>query len=75
MVMRVIAGNSTLGRVWRKLIQGVQKRYYPYLTRLVADHLLFLNMAIEEDPPMALPLDGADEPNRYPIQLYHATAN
>jgi len=74
MVMRVIAGNSTLGRVWRKLIQGVQKRYYPYLTRRVADHLLFLNMAIEEDPPMALPLDGADEPNRYPIQLYHATA-
>ena len=58
----------------RKLGQGVQKRFYPYVTRRVGDDVLFLNWSYEEDPPMALPLDAADEPNRYPIQLYHRTA-
>jgi fatty-acid O-methyltransferase len=57
-----------------KLYRGIQKRYYPRLTRRVADDVLFLNWGYEEDPPMGLPLDAADEPNRYPIQLYHATA-
>jgi fatty-acid O-methyltransferase len=33
-----------------------------------------LNFGYEEDPPMALPLEAADEPNRYWIQLYHRTA-
>jgi fatty-acid O-methyltransferase len=58
----------------RKLNQGVQNRFYSYLTSRVGDDVLFLNWSYEEDPPMALPLDAADEPNRYPIQLYHRTA-
>jgi ubiquinone/menaquinone biosynthesis C-methylase UbiE len=58
----------------RKLNQGVQNRFYPYVTSRVGDDVLFLNWSYEEDPPMALPLDAADEPNRYPIQLYHRTA-
>ncbi|MGH3563409.1 MAG: phthiotriol/phenolphthiotriol dimycocerosates methyltransferase, partial [Mycobacterium sp.] len=33
-----------------------------------------LNWGYEEDPPMGLPLDESDEPNRYSIQLYHKTA-
>jgi ubiquinone/menaquinone biosynthesis C-methylase UbiE len=48
---------------------------FPLLTRLLgADEVLFLNWAYEEDPPMALPLAASDEPNRFPIQLYHRTA-
>jgi ubiquinone/menaquinone biosynthesis C-methylase UbiE len=58
----------------RKLQQEVQKRFYSYVTRHAADDMLFMNWSYEEDPPMALPLDAADEPNRYPIQLYHRTA-
>jgi fatty-acid O-methyltransferase len=58
----------------RRWVQGVNKRLYPYLTRRVGDDVIFLNWAYEEDPAMALPLEAADEPNRYPIQLYHSTA-
>lgn len=36
---------------------------------------MFLNYGYEEDPPMALALSPADEPNRFPIQLYHRTAS
>lgn len=36
--------------------------------------MLFLNYGYEEDPPMALPLAISDEPDRFPIQLYHRTA-
>jgi ubiquinone/menaquinone biosynthesis C-methylase UbiE len=51
------------------------KHGFPLLTRLLsADEVLFLNWAYEEDPPMALPLASSDEPNRFPIQLYHRTA-
>jgi ubiquinone/menaquinone biosynthesis C-methylase UbiE len=35
---------------------------------------LFLNYGYEEDPPMALQLAASDEPDRFPIQLYHRTA-
>jgi ubiquinone/menaquinone biosynthesis C-methylase UbiE len=35
---------------------------------------LFMNWAYEEDPPMALPLEASDEPNRAHINLYHRTA-
>jgi ubiquinone/menaquinone biosynthesis C-methylase UbiE len=53
----------------------VQKYFYRYLTRRFgADDVLFLNWAYEEDPPMGLPLEASDEPNRYCIQLYHRTA-
>ena len=38
------------------------------------DDVVFLNWGYEEDPPMGLPLDESDEPNRYSIQLYHQTA-
>lgn len=56
----------------RKLIW---KCWYPFLTRrLGREEILFLNYAYEEDPPMALPLSAADEPDRACIQLYHRTA-
>lgn len=50
------------------------KYYYPFITRHGADDVAFLNLGYEEDPPMAVPLSDADEPDRYCIQLYHRTA-
>jgi ubiquinone/menaquinone biosynthesis C-methylase UbiE len=51
------------------------KLFYPLFTRLLgADEVLFLGLGYEEDPPMGLPLAPSDEPNRFPIQLYHRTA-
>jgi ubiquinone/menaquinone biosynthesis C-methylase UbiE len=48
---------------------------YRLLSRLlIRDDVLFLNYGYEEDPPMALPLAASDEPDRFPIQLYHRTA-
>ncbi|MFV0493909.1 phthiotriol/phenolphthiotriol dimycocerosates methyltransferase [Mycobacterium sp.] len=48
------------------------KTGYRLLSRALAkDDVLFLNLGYEEDPPMALSLGAADEPDRYPIQLYH----
>ncbi len=48
---------------------------YWFLSRLLTrDDVLFLNYGYEEDPPMALPLAASDEPDRFPIQLYHRTA-
>jgi SAM-dependent methyltransferase len=48
---------------------------YRFLSRLLTrDDVLFLNYGYEEDPPMALPLAPSDEPDRFPIQLYHRTA-
>jgi ubiquinone/menaquinone biosynthesis C-methylase UbiE len=41
---------------------------------LTRDDVLFLNYGYEEDPPMALRLGSSDEPDRFPIQLYHRTA-
>jgi len=50
--------------------------WYPYLTRrLRGEDVLFLNYAFETEPPMALPLSAADEPNRACIQLYHHVAS
>ena len=58
----------TIGRVR----QAVWRLWYPFLTRrLRHDNVLFLNYAFEEDPPMAIPLEPGDEPNRACIQLYH----
>jgi fatty-acid O-methyltransferase len=60
--------------VW-KLNQKLYKYIYPYVTRrLGAADFLFQNYGYEEDPPMALPLQASDEPNRYGIQLYNRTA-
>jgi ubiquinone/menaquinone biosynthesis C-methylase UbiE len=50
--------------------------WYPIMTRGLSqqDDVQFLNWGYEEDPPLGLPLDESDEPNRYSIQLYHQTA-
>jgi SAM-dependent methyltransferase len=50
---------------------------YAIQTRLLADNddMPFIDWGYEEDPPMGIPLDDADEPNRYCIQLYHSTAS
>ncbi len=71
---RVTIGDRTVGEARRKLYRVLNKLLYPYLSRRVDQDVVFLNWSYEEDPPMALPLDAADEPNRYPIQLYHSTA-
>ena len=48
---------------------------YRFLSRMLTkDDVLFLNYGYEEDPPMALPLAVSDEPDRFPIQLYHRAA-
>jgi ubiquinone/menaquinone biosynthesis C-methylase UbiE len=58
-----------------RVTQFLAKYLYPIVTRLVSkDDVIFLNYGYEEDPPMALPLAASDEPDRYPIQLYHRTA-
>jgi fatty-acid O-methyltransferase len=72
---------SILDRVWQrpffwKLNQRFAKYAYMILTRWVSrDDVLFLNFAYEEDPPMGLELQPADERDRGCIQLYHATAS
>lgn len=43
--------------------------------RLRGDTVHFLNWGYEEDPPMGIPLEAADEIDRYSIQLYHRTAD
>lgn len=58
-----------------KLLNLRFKYGYRLLSRLLTrDDVLFLNYGYEEDPPMALPLAASDEPDRFPIQLYHRTA-
>lgn len=51
------------------------KYLLPLGTRQVGDEVVFFNFGYEEDPPMGLPLEPSDEPNRYCIQLYHVTAS
>ncbi len=52
--------------------KAIWKHWYPYLTmRIKQDGVSFLNYAYETDPPMNIPLDPEDEPNRACIQLYH----
>lgn len=68
------AGNIT-EPVVANILNTMQRRFYPYLTRRVEDEdVLFLNWGFETDPPMRIPLEPQDEPNRFPIQLYHVTA-
>lgn len=59
--------------VW-KINQATQRYIYPYFTRRMSADVVFLNVGYEEDPPMAIPLDAADEPFRPCIQLYHRLA-
>ena len=58
-----------------KLLNLRFKYGYRFLSCLLTrDDVLFLNYGYEEDSPMALPLTASDEPDRFPIQLYHRTA-
>ena len=58
------------------LVAKVTTKYLlPFGTRQIGDDVVFFNFGYEEDPPMALPLEASDEPNRYCIQLYHVTAS
>ncbi len=66
--------HSLFERAALAVVHGAQERFYPYLTGRVGDDVVFLNYGYEEDPPLGLALDAADEPERYPIQLYHVTA-
>lgn len=63
-----IGSTSTYKKIFRY--------WYPMMTRRLGqqDDVVFLNWGYEEDPPLGLPLDESDEPNRYSIQLYHQTA-
>jgi ubiquinone/menaquinone biosynthesis C-methylase UbiE len=63
-----IGSTSTYKKIFRY--------WYPMMTRRMGqqDDVVFLNWGYEEDPPLGLPLDESDEPNRYSIQLYHQTA-
>jgi ubiquinone/menaquinone biosynthesis C-methylase UbiE len=55
--------------------KAIWKFWYPFLTRrLYAEGVVFLNYAFETDPPMAILLEPADEPDRACIQLYHHVA-
>ena len=55
--------------------KAIWKFWYPFLTRrLRAEEIIFLNYAFETDPPLAIPLEPADEANRACIQLYHHVA-
>jgi ubiquinone/menaquinone biosynthesis C-methylase UbiE len=63
-----IGSTSTYKKIFRY--------WYPMMTRRLSqkEDVVFLNWGYEEDPPVGLPLDESDEPNRYSIQLYHQTA-
>jgi ubiquinone/menaquinone biosynthesis C-methylase UbiE len=61
--------------IFPKVLNLRFKYGYRILSRLLTrDDVLFLDYGYEEDPPMALPLAASDEPDRFPIQLYHRTA-
>lgn len=62
-------------RLNQTLSQHVQGFIYRYATRRIdVDDVVFLNYGYEEYPEMRFPLSAADEPDRFPIQLYHGTA-
>lgn len=49
---------------------------YAMQTRMLGDsEMPYIDLGYEEDPPMGLELSPEDEPGRYCIQMYHATAN
>jgi ubiquinone/menaquinone biosynthesis C-methylase UbiE len=72
--------NIGVGLIYRigstRLYKKIFKYWYPLMTRRLGqdDDVIFLNWGYEEDPPMGLPLDESDEPNRFCIQLYQQTA-
>ena len=51
--------------------KAIWRLWYPFLTRrLKAEDVRFLNYAYETEPPLGLPLEPEDEPDRACIQLY-----
>ena len=59
----------------KRLGKAISKYGYGFMSKRIGDaDVFFLNFGYEEDPPMGIPLDPADEPDRYSIQLYHRTA-
>lgn len=72
--MRLLDQLSFNPVIW-KLGYKAQERSYRSLTRRFGgDDVVFLNYGYEEEPPMGIALKADDEPNRFPIQLYHRTA-
>jgi ubiquinone/menaquinone biosynthesis C-methylase UbiE len=70
-----LIGRLNRNSIFLKLLNLRFKYGYRFLSRLLLkDDVLFLNYGYEEDPPLALPLAASDEPDRFPIQLYHRTA-
>jgi ubiquinone/menaquinone biosynthesis C-methylase UbiE len=64
-----------VGMTHRHFGKLISKYGYRIMTkRLGDDEAHFLNWGYEEDPPMAIPLEAADEIDRHSIQLYHRTA-
>lgn len=60
-------GYPVLFKLGQKFQQRYQQKYQKYgysllSRRLGRDDVVFLNFGYEEDPPMSLPLDAADEP-------------
>ena len=56
--------------------QKLWQWWYPYFTKKVKTKGIdFLNYAFETDPPMQIPLEQSDEPNRPNIQLYQHVAS
>jgi ubiquinone/menaquinone biosynthesis C-methylase UbiE len=73
-LMLLLSRNAALAKFLTNL-QANTYRLYPLASRrLKNDDVFFLNFGYEEDPPMDVPLAPSDEPNRFPIQLYHRTA-
>jgi ubiquinone/menaquinone biosynthesis C-methylase UbiE len=61
--------------VFRLIFTSFATTRFASQTKLLGgDDWLFFNYGYEEDPAMGIPLDAADEPHRYFIQLYHRTA-
>jgi SAM-dependent methyltransferase len=55
--------------------KSIWRFWYPFLTRRLRNEgVFFLNYAFETEPPMGIPLESGDEPNRACIQLYHHVA-
>src|SRR3954468_16685607 len=60
----------------RRIRKAIWRMWYPFLTRrLQGGEVLFLNYAFETDPPLGIPLEAQDEPNRACIQLYYHVAS
>jgi SAM-dependent methyltransferase len=71
------AGALAYGLVFSPIVAKFLGKYgYALQTRMLGgDDMPFIDWGYEEDPPMGIPLPPEQEPHRYGIQLYHATAS